>query len=490
MAGAPKGEVISTSNPHKKPSYRQMGSLGLRHSAGYIFEEFIPALRWPRAGTIYQEMADNDPTIGAILYLAEMLIRGAGWSVKEASESTKDLEAAKFLESCMNDMEDTWANTICEILSMMTYGFSFHEIVYKIRRGPFEQSCKYKSKYSDGKIGWRKIPIRSQHSLSEWELDDEGEVIAFIQQAEPLYKVVRIPMTKGLLFKTGSRRGNPEGRSLLRNAYRPWYFKKHFEEVEGIGIERDLAGFPVLTAPEDLDLWNDADPDMVALRSNAESLVASVRRDKQEGVLLPHGWELKLLGSTSSRQINIGETIERYDKRIAMTMLSDIILLGDKSGSFALADAKQSMLASALQAQLNNIAETFNGKAVPDLFYLNDFDGITDFPKIVPGQIQSPSLKEIALILRAWGVDVDKDFELNNHIRTIAGFPKLTKKEYDEHCAEAANNAHINNNSDPAEDEGGDAGAKPKGDNATRDDTAERDLEQNDQAYTGAGDAM
>lgn len=480
MAETPKGHVIVTSNPHKRVTYRQFGSTGLRRAGGYVYEEFLPDLRWPWAARIYQEMADNDATIGSILYLAEMLIRGAGWSVKPASEKPKDLEAAAFLESCMNDMEDTWANTICEILSMMTYGFSFHEIVYKVRRGPFETNGKYKSKYSDGRIAWRKLPIRSQHSLSEWEFDEEGEVAAFIQQAEPDYKVVRIPMSKGLLFRTGSKRGNPEGKSLLRSAYRAYYFKKHFEEIEGIGIERDLAGFPVLTAPEDLDLWNDADEDMVRLRQSAEELVASVRRDKQEGILLPHGWELALLGSTSTRQISIGETIERYDKRIAMTLLSDIILLGDKSGSFALADAKQSMLSAALQAQLNNIADTFNGKAVPQLFYLNDFDGITDFPKIVPGNIQSPSLKEIALMLRAWGVDINNDFELNNYVRSISGFPKVSKKDFDALAEEEWKKDQVNNTNAPS-------AGKPKIDNVTRDDTAERDLEQNDLAYTGSG---
>ncbi|MEG0754551.1 MAG: hypothetical protein RR461_12005, partial [Angelakisella sp.] len=86
--------------------------------------------------------------------------------------------------------------------------------------------------------------------------------------------------------------------------------------------------------------------------ANAEALVASIRRDSEEGVLLPDGWKLELLTSGSSRQINIGETIERYDNRIAITMLSDIILIGGtKSGSFALADTKQSMLAAITAVQ-------------------------------------------------------------------------------------------------------------------------------------------
>lgn len=478
-----KGKVSSivTMNPKKNTAvnYKQLGSSGLQRTGGYVHEEFLPNLRWPWAGNVYKEMSSNDPTIGAVLYLAEMLIRGAGWTVKPASTSKADIKAAEFVKSCMDDMDMTWANTICEILSMMVYGFSFHEIVYKVRRGPFERSGKYRSKYSDGKIGWKRLPIRSQDSLLEWEFNEEGDVTAFIQQAEPDFRVVKIPMTRGLLFRTTSSRGNPEGKSLLRNAYRPWYFKKHFEEIEGIGIERDLAGFPVLTAPEGLDLWSEEDPRMSALRVRAETLVANVRRDSEEGVLLPAGWKLELLASSSSRQIDIGATIERYDKRIAMTMLSDILLLGDKSGSFALADAKQSSLMAALQAQLTNIADVFNGKAIPDLFYLNNFKGMTDFPKLEPGQLQTPSLKEVALVLRAWGVDIDADLELNNHIRNLMGFPEMAKEDFDERqSAKETNDTGIHSKEDPS----------PGGaDNRPRDDTAERDLEQNDQAYTGAG---
>lgn len=458
----------------KKPvNFKQIGTTGLKRYGPYVYEEFIPELRWPYAGKIYQEMADNDPVIGAILYLAEMLIRGTSWSVEPASTSEADVEAAKFLESCMHDMDMSWANTISEILSMLTYGFSFHEIVYKVRRGPNERSPRYNSKYTDGRIGWRRLPIRAQTSLYQWTFNEEGDVTAFVQMAEPDYKVVSIPMSKGLLFRTRISRDNPEGKSLLRNAYRPWFFKKHFEEIEGIGIERDLAGFPVLKAPQDLDLWNEDDERMVALRARAEELVASVRRDSEEGILLPYGWELDLLSSGSSRQINIGETIDRYDNRIAITMLSDIILIGNnKAGSFALADTKQSMLAAALQAQLQNISDVFNNKAVPDLFRYNYFPNITDFPKIVPGQIQTPSLKELALVLRAMGLNIAGDMQLQNYLRHILGMPDLDQETFESvyQNQSGASNNNVENDTDNLED-----------------DTAENDFEQNDLSYTGSG---
>lgn len=451
----------------KRINFKQLGISGLKRYGNQVYEEFLPELRWPRAGKVYQEMSDNDPVIGSILYLAEMLIRGIDWVVEPASTSAEDLEAAQFLESCMHDMDTSWSNTISEILSMLTYGFSFHEIVYKIRRGPNETHGKYKSQYSDGRIGWRRLPIRAQTSLHEWTFDEEGDVTAFVQMAEPNFKVTTIPMSKGLLFRTRVSRDNPEGKSLLRNAYRPWFFKKHFEEIEGIGIERDLAGFPVLKAPQDLDLWNEADERMVALRHTAEELVSSVRRDSEEGILLPYGWELSLLSSSSSRQINIGETIDRYDNRIAITMLSDIILIGNnKAGSFALADTKQSMLAAALQAQVQNIADVFNSKAVPDLFSYNSFSGLSGYPKIKPGQIQTPSTKEIALMLRAMGLNIAGDRKLLNYLRHILGMPELDQETFEEVYSKQQTTESTS---------------------ADFDDSAENEFEQNDLNYLGSG---
>ena len=407
------------------------GSTGLKRYGAQIYEEFLPELRWPRAARIYQEMADNDPVVGSILYLAEMLIRGTKWTVEPAGKTPEDIAAKEFLESCMNDMEVSWASTITEILSMMTYGFSLHEIVYKVRRGPDESSARYRSKYSDGRIGWRCLPIRSQSSISEWNYNEDNEIISVTQDPESEAKTVKIPFSKLLLFRTKVSRDNPEGRSLLRNAYRPWFFKKHFEEIEGIGIERDLAGFPVLKSPADLDLWNEDDPRMVTLRARAEEVVASVRRDSEEGLLLPHGWDLELLGSSSSRQIDIGGTIDRYDNRIAITMLSDIILIGgQKTGSFALADSKQSMLASALQSQLLNIADVFNTHAVPKLFKFNTFK-VVELPKIVPSEIQNPSLRELAMVVRAMGMNIAGDFKMHNYFRHILGMPQLTEDVFE-----------------------------------------------------------
>jgi hypothetical protein len=463
-------------------NYKQLGDSGLRRTGGYVYEEFLPQLRWPRAGNIYKEMADNDPVVGAILYLAEMLIRNVDWKTEGMTDSAEDKAAAEFLQECMDDMDMSWNDTISEILSVLTYGYSFHEVVYKIRRGPEETNAKYRSQFTDGKVGWRRIPVRSQATLWEWEFAEDGDIKAFVQQGEK--RQVVIPLSKGLLFRTRVSRDNPEGKSLLRNAYRPWYFKKRIEEIEGIGIERDLAGLPMLTAPEGMDLWSTTDENMVALKANAEKLVQSIRRDAEEGILLPNGWELKLLSTGSSRQFDTNTIINRYDNRIAITMLSDLILIGsDNTGSFAMAESKQSLLATALEAQLDNIAQIFNKYAVNKLLRINNMPGKA---KIVPGEVESPSVKEVSLLLRAMGLDISKDHVLQNHLRKIASFPELNDSDFKEIYAEQGDVAKAEVAAKNAEKIAADQAEAAEADPENNvDDTVENDFEQNDLDYAG-----
>ncbi len=415
----------------RQPLLVEYGTTGLNRWGGYVFDEFLTALQGLRGMKVYKEMASNDPVIGAILYAAKQLIRRTSWRVEPASSSRADQEAAKFLESCMNDMSTTWQDFVTEMLSMIVYGWSFHEIVYKVRRGD-NRDPRYRSKYNDGRIGWRKLPRRAQDTLWEWEFDDDGGVSAMVQMAPPDYKKVAIPMEKALLFRTEPNLDNPEGHSLLRNAYRPWYFKKRIEEIEGIGIERDLAGLPVLTPPEDVDLWDEASEEAKKLKASAENLVTNIRRDKSEGVVLPYGWELKLLNTGSRRQFDTNAIINRYDQRIAITILADLVMLGaDKVGSFALADVKKSMFAAGLEALLDGSVGVINKYGVPRLFELNAFPGITDYPKLVHGEVESVPLNELAHFITALtGANIRLDDpETQNYLREAASMPRLTKDE-------------------------------------------------------------
>jgi len=409
---------------------KEKGRIGQRRYGGVIYEEFLPQLRGQRGIAVFHEMSENDDITGAVLFAIKMLVRQAKWNVEPGGITARDKEAAEFVESCMGDMQDTWTNTISEILSFLIYGWSFHEIVYKRRMGRRKDS-RLSSKYQDGLIGWKKLPIRAQESLYRWEYDEEDNLLAMTQMPAPSFQTYTIPISKALLFRTESHKENPEGRSILRNAYRPWYFKRRIQEIEGIGIERDLAGLPVIHGPNGLNLWDDNVEENVKIRAGLESMVRSIRRDEMEGVVLPYGFELELLSSGGSRQFDTNVTIDRYDTRIAMTVLADFIILGhQKVGSFALSSDKTELFAMATGAFLDIICETFNSQGIPSLIDINGqhFAGITDYPKMTHGDIEDADIQKLAAFIKDMtgiGVLVPDD-GLEDFVRQAGHLPERT----------------------------------------------------------------
>ena len=422
-------------------SMNEYGRVGQRRYSGIFSEEFLPELRGTRGIEVYREMAENDDMCSAILYAIETLIRQADWGVQAGGSTTKDRECAEFIESCLDDMQDTWTDTVSEILSFLTYGWSYHEIVYKRRTGD-SRDFRLNSKYADGLIGWQKLPIRSQETLHQWEYDSNDNLVGMTQITPPEYRRATIPIEKALLFRTKSRKNNPEGRSILRGAYRDWYFKRRIQEIEGMGVERDLAGLPLIITPESMDIWNDADPVMVNHFNRAETIVRNVRRDSTEGLVLPFGWELKLLTSGGARQFDTSKIIERYDSRIAMTAMADFLLLGHRGvGSFALSKDKSELFSLALCAYLDIICDTINGYAVPRLLGMNaeHFQGITDYPYLTHGKVETPKLSELSAYLReltGCGI-IMPDESLEDYVRKVGNLPeRLNAQQFDPQARE------------------------------------------------------
>jgi hypothetical protein len=422
-----------------KPDLSEFGSTGLKHSGGTVFEEFLTNLRGTKGARVYREMSDNDPTIGSIIYAIEKVILRLDWRVEAFSDksadgetSPKDQETAEFVNECLNDMSDSWDATLTQILSMLIYGYAFHEIVYKVRGGDSKDPQR-RSKFSDNKIGWRKFAIRGQETLWQWMFDEEGGIQGLIQSdPSASINIKAIPIEKALLFRVKNDKNNPEGRSLLRNAYRSWYFKHRIEEIEAVGIERDLAGLPIAYIPPDY-LSSTASADQVSFRNSIEQIVQNVKRNEQEGIVMPlmydesghKMFDLSLLSTGGSRQFDTDKIINRYDQRIAMSVLSDFILLGhDRVGSYSLGTAKMDLWSMAVDAIANSIAEVINQYAIPRLLKLNGMD-TARAPYLTYGEVSHIDLTEIADYVSKLANSglLMSDPNLEDYLRELGGLP-------------------------------------------------------------------
>lgn len=418
----------------KRPPYvAPMGRSGLRQSGGFITEEYLPELQGERFKRTIREMTDNDPVIGAIIFLVKMMVRQVQWRIDPKNEDDEaDVAAAQFVEEARTDMEVSWPDTLAEIVSFLPWGWAVLEILYKQRVGPEEDDVTRRSQYTDNKVGWRSWALRGQETLLRWEIDEETEqVTAMFQAAPPDYRERRVELLRCLHFRSETTKGNPEGRTILRNAYGAWYFKTQIQKIEAIGIERDYVGYPVMGVPPEL-LDPGAPSDLQAVREACQAMLQNMRRDDKEGILYPLQYdetghplyELKLLSTGGTRQFNTSEVINRYDQRMLMTVLSDVILMGhEQVGSFALADSKTELFAAAIGAWLDVVSSPINEQAIPGLLRLNGMDGEC---VLEHGDIEVPDLtvlSQFVSTLKAAGIDLSADPRVENHLRQLAGFP-------------------------------------------------------------------
>lgn len=412
--------------PAKGAPTTELGAAGFSAFGGIVSQEFLPELRGLRGRRVYQEMADNDPVIGGMLFAIEMAYRKTAPTVVPGGETPADAEAAAFLTTCIGDMSHTWADFLSDVVTQFRYGWAWFETVYKRREGP-DGDCA--SLYDDGRIGWRKLAYRDQNTMERWEFDEKGGLQGMIQR--PPAGVpggtggvtsVTIPITRSLHFKTAHAGGNPEGRSILRSAYTAWYYRKNLQAIEGISLERLGAGIPVIKLPEG---YTDAD------KTEAQSVIRRFKVDEQMGFTLPPGWDLTIAFGTGR---NVGEAFEapitRYRAEIMVSVLAQFILLGlDKAGSWALSRTHRDIFQVALQGWLVGIEEVLNRYAVPRLFGFNAFPGISALPTISLGEIGDQNIDLLISALEKLvpaGV-LTVDDVLEGAVREALGLPALTK---------------------------------------------------------------
>lgn len=418
----------------QRPDFDELGVSGLVQYSGRVDEEFLKELAGQKAIRTYRQMAENDPVVGSILFAVDMLMRQVDWRLDPADETEAAQREADFVESCLDDMALPWVEALSSILSMLVFGWSYHEVVYKRRGGPDEKDSKKRSKYDDGLIGWRKFAIRSQDTLFKWEFDEQGGIQGMWQSAPPYFELVLIPIEKALLFRTSSRKNNPEGMSVLRTAYRPWFYKTRIEEIEAIGIERDLAGLPVAWVPATM-LSSAASNDEKTALAAIKDMVSSIKRDEQEGIIMPqsldeHGnkrFDLQLLSTGGARQFDTSGVITRYNQAIAMSVLADFIMLGQANvGSYALSTSKMDLFALALGAWLDEIAAVFNQYAIPRLLELNSIEQDLA-PTLAHADIRRVELPEVGAYvqqLAAAGMPLFPDEAMEEYLREIANLPE------------------------------------------------------------------
>ena len=421
----------------------EIGAVGLKQYGGHIAEETRRELRFPDACRTFRIMGE-DATIKSAISLVEMMISRVEWTVDLGVEPDAAMKArGEFLESVIHDMEHSFADFIREVTSMYTYGFCVNEKVY--RRRTYENG----SAYNDNKIGIRKLPVRSQETISRWIFSDDGreligleQNLAGVQNGERYVNlssdgIIVIPRKKFLLTRVDAKRDNPEGNSPLRGCYNAWLFRRQIEEQEAIGVTRDMNGMPTLYLPPRY-MSVDATDAEKAIFEYYKNVIRNIQMNEQSGLILPQAFDpesrqplfkFELTSTQGGKLYDTDAIIKRWDNKILMVLFADMLKMGqDQVGSYSLAGAKTNIMAMAIEARLKEIQDVLNNDLVPQLFALNG-EVLTskELPKLQYGDLDEVDLDEFSKAIQRMGsvgaLELDRD--MANKIReSIKVVPK------------------------------------------------------------------
>jgi len=346
----------------KQPPIAEIGYL---YSESDTEKEPLSELEAPDGLEKFRHMRTNDPIIGGLMLRIDMIFQAARYNLEGQN--------ADFVQAQFDALPKGINSLLQDLASALTYGFSINEKVWEVR---------------DGLVMLKDLPPRHQLTVSEFTAE-------FVKQES-----VAIPRSKCIHFVPIEICRNPLGMSLLRHIYKPYYYKSSIEAAEALGIDRDLGGLPIMQAPEGYDFTKavstneNYDPFVAATLTWAKQVVADIRKDSSQGVVMPFGWVLKILKGESGNTIDTTNIINRYNTEMAIGILQDFAIMGAfASTNNANVEAHINDFLNTCDSFLSLMAEVINQQLIPDICR---FNGLYEYPKISFLKLRKEALDKLA----------------------------------------------------------------------------------------------
>ena len=396
------------------PPLTNYGATGTSFFGGIIqSDEYNPEFGWRDAVIKFEQMSRNEAQVMAIKQQYEMPILAAKWSIEPASDDPQDQEIASFVQSCLMDdmcyttsegtqVYQSWNETLRQILMYKWYGFMLLELCFRIE---------------DGWVKWsRWLPLLPR-TVWRWYVGDDNELESVEQWAykQWTYQYNRIPRGKLLHFANRMEGQNYQGVSVLRSAFKNWWYKQQFEKIAAIEIERNAIIPPVIK----MGMGPSADEVNAALK-----LAQNIRANELMGVVIGHDMDFQYPRMTERGAAQILPLIEYHDNMIARNILGQFINLGSHEvGSYALAQQQVTNFLNTLQGDCQYVCDIINHQAIRQLVDYN-YDGVAVYPKLTCSRLVSQDITTLSTALQYLGSYVPPSPEVNDAIADALGLPK------------------------------------------------------------------
>lgn len=402
-------QLRETNKSKKFAERREVGASGTTNFQGVIdTDEYVTDLTGTILYTTIDKMRWSDASVQAALLLCELPIRSAEWDIEPASEDALDVEIADFVkENMFEGLTVSWEDTLRQILLMHAYGCMPFEIVYKITE--------------DNKIGWRKWAPRMPKTIEKWNVDKNGELESVMQRVykDNNYLEITIPIQKLMVFTHRREGDNYLGTSILRQAYKHWFFRDKYYKIDAVAQERLGIGIPVVTLP---DGYTDDD------YTKAETMAKNLRGHERAYVVKKAGWEVEMMDLKASTLKNPTEMLEHHTREILKSVLAQFADLGSKSvGSYALSEDQSTLFLQSLDASAKSIEEVIND----EIKRLVDYNWtVEEYPKLTHADLGIRDFKALAEAIQSltFANIMTPDPGLEDYMRKVMKLPERPKE--------------------------------------------------------------
>lgn len=319
----------------------EIGASGSQIFGGVLGDaDYNTRFQGTRSFDEYDKMR-NDGQVRSVLEAVKLPLLNADWYIEPPSDKPQDREIAERMDRQLREgMSHTWRSFLLQALLHLDYGVMPFEKVWELR---------------DGLIMPRKLAPRLPRTVMEWQVDETGGLKAIKQQTwkASTFASVEIPVGKLLVFVNEFEGSNWRGRSLLRSAYKHWYYKDNLYRVQAIALEKRSLGVDVGTLK--------GDAINAERKREAERLLMGLHAHEKQFLLeIEDQFTYRMEnGQAGGRLLDPLPAIEHHDLRIVRSILAEFLAMGAGStGSLAMHKDKSAFFMMALGGIANNVTDT------------------------------------------------------------------------------------------------------------------------------------
>ena len=398
---------VSLKERKNEPNLTEMGTSEPSPYTAFFRKEYNRDLQGLRGYQLLDKMRKSDGVISGLLLTIKTPVMAGRWFIKPAEKSKKNEKISDFVWDCLTSyMSISWTQLLEESMASADFGVWIWHKVWEIR------NIKGKDM-----VVLKKLAPRHPMDIKKVKYDSHGgpESIVFYtktRENEGAVKELDIPIEDLLVITFKREAGDILGTSILRPAYKHWYFKDQLYKIDAIQKERHGIGIPVIKLPPGFSKEDVA---------NANSLGRNLRANDRAHITLPPNWEIEF-AKLQGNPVDCIKSIEHHND-----MIRESVLASFTGSNTPTKEEDMSLFLKATRFIATSICDAFNLYLIPDIVKYN-FDGITDFPKLTVRQIgEQADMRTFSYALRnliGAGV-VRPDDRLEEYVRELMDMPEV-----------------------------------------------------------------